>query len=95
LVVEATAKISKAGEVVVPWTTRVALGVELFMPKLPAGVTVKIAAPVEVLIWKGFKAPVPWTSRETVAEEALTPKTLPLSIKVEVAVVVAPMNLTA
>ena len=47
---DATLKISREGEVVVPWTTKVALGVEELRVKLPDGVMVKIVAPVEVLI---------------------------------------------
>ena len=47
---EAARNISKAGWVVVPWTTMVAIGVVELIATLPAGVTVKMTAPVEVFI---------------------------------------------
>jgi hypothetical protein len=79
--------------VVVPCTTKVALGVVEFIPKLPPGVTVKIVAPVEELIWKGLREPVPWMSKETVEDVALIPVTVPLSIIMEAPVVEGPVAL--
>ena len=77
----ATAKISKAGLVVVPWTTKVALGVEELMARLPEGVKLMMVAPVEVLKLKTLLAPaMPWMVKATLVEVAPTPATVPLSI---------------
>ena len=89
----ATLKISKAGEVVVPWTTKVALGVELLMAKLPAGVTLKIVAPVEVLMFRMLLAPLmPCTVKATLVEVAPTPATVPLSNRMPVVKVSAALQ---
>ena len=52
-----TLRISRLGLVVVPWTTKVALGVEELMAKLPAAVRLKMVAPVEVLIVRRLLLP--------------------------------------
>ncbi len=83
---EATAKISNDGEVVVPCTTKVALGVEELIPKLPDGVMLKIVAPVEVLMLNRLLAPaMPWMVKATLVEVAPTPATVPLSINLPLA----------
>ena len=81
----ATSNKSTPGKVDVPWTARVYEGVVVPISTLPLGLTVRMDTPVELLIWKGFKVVVPWTSKETVEEEALTPTTVPSSKMVEVA----------
>jgi hypothetical protein len=46
---------------------------------------VKMLTPVLDATLKGLRAPVPCTLKATVEEEALTPTTIPLSMRVEVA----------
>ena len=90
---EATLKRSKAGVVLVPWTNRLATLVVVPIATVPLGLTVNREIPVEVLTWKGLSVVVPWTNRETVAEEALTPATVPLSIRTPVVKVSAAFHL--
>src|SRR4051812_18308480 len=47
---EATTKIGRVGNVDVPWTTKVALGVEEPMPKLPLAFIIAKVMPVEEAI---------------------------------------------
>ena len=63
------------------------------MATVPLGLIVNSDIPVEVLTWNGFKVVVPWTSRETVAEEALTPATVPLSMETPLLKVLAEVHL--
>ena len=81
---DATWKTSRAGEVEVPSTTKVALGVVEPMPTLWLAVTLKTEIPDEEEMLNGSKAPVPWMLKETVEEVALAPATVPLSIKMPV-----------
>lgn len=90
---EETSNKSKVGRVEVPCIDRVTALVVVPKPKEPLALTLNNDTPVEELIWKGFKVVVPWTKSETVAEEALTPVTVPLSIIVDVAKAVAEVNL--
>ena len=77
---EATLNRSKVGLVDVPWTNKVETLVVVPMATEPLGLTVKMEMPVEELTWKGFKVVVPCTNKDTVADEALTPATVPLSM---------------
>ena len=88
-------RISMPGEVVVPSTTKVALGLEELMVKLPAGVRLMMVAPVEVLMLKMLLAPaMPWMVKATSVLVALTPATAPLSARMPAAVVEGPVALT-
>lgn len=80
----ATLNKSKAGWVLVPWTVKVASAVVVPSIAEPLTPTLKREMPVEELIWKGFKVVVPWTNREVVELEALTPATVPLSMRAPV-----------
>jgi hypothetical protein len=62
--------------------------VRVAMLTLPSEETWNTEEPEEEATLNGFKVPVPCTLKETVEEEALTPTTEPLSIKVDVASVV-------
>ena len=83
---EATLNRSKLGLVEVPWTIKLALSVVVPIKVEPAGVTLNTEMPVAVLTWKGFWVPAPWTNKDTLEEEALTPavSVLPPSIKMPV-----------
>jgi hypothetical protein len=67
--------------VLIPCTTSMAVGVEEPMPILELGLTVRIEVPEEEAILKiSLEPAVPWRLKVTVEEEALTPKTVPLSM---------------
>ena len=57
-------------------------GVVVLIPTLPKAVTLSIELVEEEETLKGSKVPAPLMLKETVAEVALTPATVPLSIKV-------------
>ena len=59
----------------------------------PLAATIKKEDPLEEATLNGFNVPVPWTLKETVDEEALTPATVPLSINIPVPKVLAPVHL--
>jgi hypothetical protein len=85
---EATAR--AYGWVEVPRIARVAIGVVVPpIPTLPFWSTESIVAPVEDAITNGLVPAVPWRLKVTVDEVALTPETVPLSIKRPVPIVVA------
>ncbi len=65
----------------VPWTTNIALGVVEAMPMRRLALTLRIEVPEEEATLKGSRVVVPWTLKETVAEVALTPETVPLLIR--------------
>ena len=76
----ATLKISVVGEVDVPCTTKVALGVEEPMPTLWLLVTLKIETPEEEVISKISLLPaVPWILKTMLEEVALMPALVPSS----------------
>ena len=70
---------------VVPCTTKVAVGVVEPIPTLPPALTTKKEVPEEEATLNGSRVVEPWTLKLTVEEEALTPTTVPLSKMVEVA----------
>ena len=78
---EATLKTSRVGDVDVPSTTKVALGVLEPMPTLWLLLTLKTEMPVEEETSKiSLLPPEPWRLKVMVEEVALTPATVPLSI---------------
>lgn len=84
----ATFKTSNPGTVDVPTTDKVALGVDVPMPKEPLALRMAKVTPVEEVILNGSKVPLPWTLKEMVELVALTPATVPLSLITPLAVVV-------
>jgi len=90
---DATVKIGSVGWVDVPWTTKVAVGDDEPMPNDPLAFITARVTPVEDVILNGSSVVVPWTLKETVEEEALTPATVPLSMIMDDAVVLAPVAL--
>jgi hypothetical protein len=52
------------------------------MPTLWLTPAKRMETPVEEVTFKGFKVPAPWMLKDTVDVVALTPATVPLSIKV-------------
>ena len=65
------------------------------MPTLPPEVTLRMEVVEEEAILKGSNVPEPWRLKLMVEDVALTPKAVPLSIRVEVARVVAPVQRVA
>ena len=61
-----------------PLTPKVVTGLAVPIPTFPFAKTVKKEVPEDDATLKGFKVPVPWTLKETVAEVALTPTTVAL-----------------
>ena len=74
-----------------PLTDRVAVGVEDPTPTFPLASTVKSDVPVEEATLNGFWLPDPCTLKVIVDDVALTPATIPLSRRIPVANVVAPV----
>ena len=68
-------------------------GVVVPIPTFPVEVMVNKLVPVEDAMAKGFKVPEPVTKRVVVELVALTPETMPLSKRMPVDVVEAPVNL--
>ena len=73
----------------VPATTKRVLGVDDPIPTLPFWRMVKSEVPVDDATLNGFKPDEPCTLKVMVEEVALTPATVPLSIKSPVPSVVA------
>jgi len=72
--------------VLVPWTCKTAKGVVVPSPTLPNLSILKTETPVDDETLKISLAPAfPCKLKVMVEEEAFTPKTVPLSIRVEVA----------
>ena len=69
------------------------LGVKVAMLTLPKAVTWKMEVELLEATLKGFRVPVPWTLRDTAAEVALTPATVPLSRRAPVESVEALVHL--
>ena len=80
LVEEATLNTSSVGEVDVPWTDRVAVGVVEPMPTLWLLVTLRTETPEEDETLRMSLLPLePWMLKVTVLDVALMPATVPLS----------------
>ena len=77
---EATVKTLRVGEVEVPCTTKVALGVVEPMPTLWLAVTLKTETPVEEATLKISLVPAPWRLKVMEEDVALMPATVPLSL---------------
>lgn len=92
---EATTKGLMLGYVLVPWTVRVAIGLEVPMPTLWLAVAVRMEIPVELDTLKMLlvEPDVPWMLKVTVEEVALTPATVPLSMIKPWAKVLLPFHL--
>lgn len=92
---DATRNKSKAGRVDVPCTIKLETSVVVPMATEPLALILNKEMPVEVLTWKGFRVVVPWTNKDAEEDEALTPATVPLSIRTPVDRAEADVHLAA
>jgi hypothetical protein len=94
LVEEATTKIGVEvlASLLVPWTVRMAVGVEELMPTLELFLTTRMEVPEEEVTLKGSRVPVPLILKLTVEDVALTPATTALSNSTPVDTVVVPVH---
>jgi hypothetical protein len=77
-----------------PTTCRAEEAEVVLIPTLLPDVTLSIDVPEDEATLKGSRVPVPWILKDTVEEVAPIPATVPLSMRMPAAVVLAPVALT-